>query len=240
MNPTVTTTLINADFSQQVVMPPARDNDWVASPCAGVWRHQLDRIGNEIARATSIVRYSPGAQFSPHTHDGGEEFLVLQGTFSDENGDYPAGTYVRNPPGSRHTPFTRDGCTIFAKLWQFSPGDRQAVKIDTSATEWRPGLVPGLSVMPLHEFDGISSALVKWAPHTHFSPHVHPGGEEILVLQGVFRDEHGEYPAGTWLRSPRWSKHTPFTGTEGAIIYVKVGHLGAPLLQPRPAQVLIP
>ena len=159
---------------------------------------------------------------------------MLEGTFSDENGDYPAGTYVRNPPGSSHTPFTRDGCTIFAKLWQFSPGDEQAVKVNTTTTAWRPGLVPGLSVMPLHEFDGISSALVRWAPHTHFNPHVHPGGEEILVLEGVFRDEHGQYPAGTWLRSPCWSRHTPFTGVEGAIIYVKVGHLGASMLELQP------
>ncbi len=156
---------------------------------------------------------------------------MLDGVFSDEHGDYPAGTYVRNPPGSKHTPFTREGCTIFAKLWQFSPGDTQKVVVDTNTASWRPGLVPGLTVMPLHEFDGISTALVTWMPHTRFNAHTHPGGEEILVLDGIFRDENGEYPAGTWLRSPRWSKHTPFTGAEGALIYVKVGHLGAPMLK---------
>ena len=222
---------INADFDQRVVIPPVTDNAWVPSPCPGVWRHRLDRIGGELARATSIVRYAPGSQFSEHTHGGGEEFLVLDGIFSDEHGDYPAGTYVRNPPGSKHTPFTRDGCTILAKLWQFSPGDTQKVVVDTNTVSWRPGLVPGLSVMPLHEFDGVSTALVTWRPHTRFNAHTHPGGEEILVLNGVFSDENGEYPAGTWLRNPRWSKHTPFTGAEGALIYVKVGHLGAPMLQ---------
>jgi anti-sigma factor ChrR (cupin superfamily) len=92
--------------------------------------------------------------------------------------------------------------------------------------------VPGLAVLPLHEFDGVSTALVRWAPDTRFNTHTHPGGEEILVLQGLFRDEHGEYPTGTWLRSPRGSRHTPFTGAEGALIYVKVGHLGARFLQP--------
>lgn len=223
---------INADFAQRAIVPPADAEDWAPSPCPGIWRHRLDRIGGEIARATSIVRYAPGAAFSRHTHDGGEEFLVLDGVFSDEHGDYPAGTYVRNPPGSAHTPFTRAGCTIFVKVWQFSPGDQQKLVLDTATASWQPGLVPGLAVMPLHEFDGISSALVKWAPHTQFNPHTHPGGEEILVLQGVFCDELGDYPAGTWLRSPRWSRHAPFTGAEGAIIYVKVGHLGAPMLQP--------
>ena len=110
--------------------------------------------------------------------------------------------------------------------------DRRKVK-----GQWRigPGLVPGLSVMPLHEFDGVSTALVRWAPQTRFNTHSHPGGEEILVLQGLFRDEQGEYPAGTWLRSPRWSQHTPFTGSEGALIYVKVGHLGARFMEPTAA-----
>ncbi len=223
---------INADFDRRVVVPPVEETNWVASPCPGVWRHRLDRTGGEIARATSIVRYAPGSSFSLHTHDGGEEFLVLEGVLSDEHGDYPAGTYVRNPPGTSHAPFTRDGCTIFVKLWQFTHGDTQPVRIDTASAPWYPGLVPGLSVMPLHEFDGIGTALVKWAPETHFNAHTHPGGEEILVLRGVFRDELGEYLAGTWLRSPRWSRHAPYTGREGALIYVKVGHLGAAMLEP--------
>jgi len=87
-------------------------------------------------------------------------------------------------------------------------------------------------VPSLHEFDGVSTALVRWAPDTCFSAHTHPGGEEILVLQGLFHDELGAYPEGTWLRSPRWSRHAPFTGPEGALIYVKVGHLGARFLAP--------
>ena len=222
---------INADFTQRVVIPPAQAGDWVPSPCAGVWRHRLDRIGGELARATSIVRYAAGSSFSPHTHGGGEEFLVLDGVFSDEQGDYPVGTYIRNPPGTTHAPFTREGCTIFVKLRQFAESDTQPVRIDTPSATWYPGLVPGLSVMPLHEFDGINSALVRWSPNTRFNTHTHPGGEEILVLEGVFRDEAGTYPAGTWLRNPRWSRHTPYTEAEGALIYVKVGHLGAPMLQ---------
>lgn len=227
-------THIHADFDQRVVVPAPVDGSWVASPSPGVHRHRLDRIGDEVARATSIVRYDPGSRFDSHTHPGGEEFLVLDGTFSDESGDHPAGTYMRNPPGSSHAPFSLGGCTLFVKLWQFGAGDTEPVCIDTRRAPWRQGLVPGLSVMPLHDFDGIATALVRWAPDTRFNTHTHPGGEEILVLEGLFRDEFGEYPAGTWLRSPRWSRHTPFTGAEGALIYVKVGHLGATLL-PLPA-----
>jgi len=225
-------TLINADFEQRVVLPPCAADDWIQSPMKGVRRRMLDRVGGEVARATSLVRYAPDSVFARHVHGGGEEFLVLEGTFSDEHGDYPAGTYVRNPPGSGHAPYSREGCTLFVKLWQFARGDSRPVRIDTRTAEWHPGLVPGLSVMPLHEFDGISTALVRWAPDTRFSQHTHPGGEEIFVLEGLFKDEHGEYPAGSWLRNPRWSRHTHFTAAEGATIYVKVGHLGAELLVP--------
>ena len=116
-------TLINADFRQRVVID-TQAQAWIASPEPGVDRQPLDRIGGEQARATSLVRYAAGSNFSAHQHGGGEEFLVLDGTFSDEHGDYPAGTYVRNPPGSRHRPFSREGCTLFVKLRQFAPDAR--------------------------------------------------------------------------------------------------------------------
>lgn len=220
---------LHDDMTLRVTALPA-DAQWTPSPLAGVERRMLDRSGGEVARATSIVRYAPGARFDRHVHGGGEEILVLEGVFSDESGDHPAGTYLRNPPGSAHAPFSREGCVLFVKLWQFTAGDTAPLRLDTRAGEWRQGLVPGLTVLPLHSHDGIDTALVRWAPHTRFQPHTHPGGEEILVLQGVFSDEWGHYPQGSWLRSPRWSQHAPFTEAEGALILVKVGHLGATFL----------
>jgi len=220
---------LNSDFSCRVVVLPG-DYQFVDSPLAGVSRMMLDRAGAEVARATSIVRYAPGSGYSSHRHDGGEEILVLDGVFSDEHGDYPTGTYLRNPPGTSHQPFSKDGCTLLVKLWQFAADDSEQLVIHTNDKTWRHGLVPGLLVLPLHEHNGVSTALVRWAPNTQFNRHIHVGGEEILVLQGLFRDEHGEYPAGSWLRNPRYSDHTPYTGPEGALIYVKVGHMGAGLL----------
>lgn len=217
---------IRSDFLRREVVFPT-DYSYLPSPMPGVSRMMLDRQGEEVARATSIVKYAAGAGYTAHTHGGGEEIFVLEGVFSDEHGDYPAGTYLRNPPGSLHTPFSKNGCTILVKLWQFNATDQQQLCIDSHQQEWRPGLVAGLSVLPLHEHDGINTALVRWAPNTQFKPHMHPGGEEILVLEGLFCDEQGEYPAGSWLRNPRWSKHTPYTKSEGALIYVKVGHIGA-------------
>ncbi|MBY6190221.1 cupin domain-containing protein [Microbulbifer agarilyticus] len=219
------TTRINADFTQRVVVRPEQ-YEWVASPMPGVERMMLDRIGDEVARATSIVRYAPNSAFSPHIHSGGEEFLVLEGVFSDEHRDYGKGSYVRNPIGTSHTPkIGADGATIFVKLHQFDEADKEQKVIETSTQPWLPGLVGGLQVMPLHEYGTERVALVKWAPNTQFNSHQHWGGEEIFVIEGTFHDEHGSYPAGSWLRSPHFSRHTPFTKEDGALIYVKTGHL---------------
>ena len=200
------------------------DLPWIPSPVPGVERKLLERDGGEVARATSVVRYAPGAAFDSHVHGLGEEIWVLEGTFSDESGDHGPGTYLRNPPGSSHAPFSRTGCTLFVKLRYHHPQDDQQVVLDTRTAPWRPGLVPGLQVMPLHSFETQHTALVRWAPQTYFNPHRHHGGEEILVLQGTFSDEHGDYPAGSWLRSPHLSQHQPFS-REGCLILVKVGHL---------------
>ena len=222
--------MVNADFALKAVMN-TQDMNWEPSPVPGVERKYLDRVGGEVAIASTVVKYAANSSFTRHTHDGGEEILVLEGVFSDEFGDYPVGSYLRNPPKSSHTTFSKEGCTLFVKLRHFHPDDLETVRIDTSTATWYPGTVPGLSVMPLHEFDGVGTALVKWAPNTIFNPHVHPGGEEIFVIKGVFYDEHDSYPTGTWIRSPRYSKHAPFTQSEGALIYVKTGHLDNPIQQ---------
>lgn len=228
---TAATFNLHDDFSRRAVSLAA-DAVWTPSPQAGVERRMLDRVGGEIARATSVVRYVPGSRFSRHVHGGGEEILVLDGVFSDETGDYPPGSYLRSPPGSSHAPFSVDGCVILVKLWQFTPGDTEQVRLDTRTAPWRPGAAPGLSVMPLHAYEGIETSLVRWAPHTRLPPRAYPGGEEIFVLEGVLRDELGAYPAHSWLRNPPGSEHSLYTEAEGALIYVKIGHIGAPFLTP--------
>lgn len=216
---------LNTDFSKRVVVRP-EDYRWVDSPMPGVERMMLERIGEEVARATSLVRYAPNSTFPHHEHLGGEEFFVLEGEFGDEHGTYPAGTYVRNPVGTSHAPRVGEqGCVIFVKLQQFEHSDQSQIVIDTRNADWSPGLVAGLEVLNLHEFGREHVALVRWAPRTEFKVHKHFGGEEIFVIDGKFVDEHGEYPAGSWIRSPHRSGHAPYTDDEGALIYVKVGHL---------------
>ncbi|WP_235015505.1 cupin domain-containing protein [Oceanicoccus sp. KOV_DT_Chl] len=210
------------DFSQRVVIN-THHQDWVASPKAGVWRKPLAREEAERGHATSIVRYDAGARFHPHDHPLGEEILVLEGTFSDDTGDYNAGTYFRNPEGFRHAPFSEDGCTILVKLHQFHTGDNQHVVIDTRSANFVPGQ-GNLQVLPLHQFNAESVALVRWPAGEKFLPHRHYGGEEIYVLSGELKDELGSYPAGSWIRSPHLSEHHPFV-EEDTLIWVKVGHL---------------
>lgn len=216
---------INADFSRRAVVHAAQ-SAWLPSPLPGVDRRPLDRIGGEVARATSIVRYAPGSAFSAHTHGRGEEFLVLDGVFSDEHGDYGPGTYVRNPPGSRHTPRSERGCTIFVKLRQFDDDDGQRVVVNTADAPFAATGVPGVTRLHLHAHGEEQVDLVRLAPGTRGPAHRHPGGEEILVLEGAFRDENGSYETQSWVRSPPGSSHE-MVSEGGALLYVKSGHLGA-------------
>lgn len=214
--------MLNMDFTQAVVID-TNTIDWQASPSPMVFRKPLERAEAESGRASSIVRYEKGASFNSHSHPQGEEILVLEGIFSDEHGDYPAGTYIRNPPGSHHAPYSEEGCVLFVKLCQFDGRDQASLRIDTNNTPWLQGQ-GGLQVMPLHQFEHENTALVKWPAGEVFKPHKHFGGEEILVLSGTFEDEHGCYPANTWLRSPHLSQHCPFV-KEDTVIWVKTGHL---------------
>ncbi len=214
---------LNTDLSQRCVID-SNALAWQPSPSPLVHRRLLERDGAEVARATSIVRYDAGAKFAAHMHELGEEILVLEGTLSDAFGDYGPGTYIKNPPGSSHAPFSKDGCTLFVKLRHLSPDDAGRVVVPTIQATWYRGMVDGLSVLPLSEFETTHTAMVRWAPGTYFNPHRHYGGEEIFVVDGVFSDEHGSYPKGSWIRSPHLSQHQPFS-VEGCLIFVKTGHL---------------
>lgn len=218
---------INADLSQHVVVD-TNNKEWQASPSGTVWRKPLYREGGEFGPVTSIVKYEAGGKFHTHSHPEGEEIFVLSGEFCDDHGHYPAGTYLLNPDGTQHAPYSDQGCTLFVRLRQFDGPDRNQVRIDTVTSEWHPGIMAGLSVLPLYSQANYpeNMALVRWQPNTYFHEHTHPGGEEILVLEGTFEDEHGIYPKGTWIRGPHMSRHKPFS-KEGCLIYVRVGGLPA-------------
>ena len=214
--------MLNMQFDTAVVVH-THEMDWEASPCPGVWRKPLARESEEQGPVTSIVKYDAGASFRAHQHPCGEEILVLDGVFSDAQGDYPAGTYIRNPPGSGHSPYSDEGCVLLVKLDQFDQMDNESVCIDTCRTMWMPG-DDNLEIMLLHDFGFESVVMLRYPAGTRLKPHQHFGGEEYFVVSGEVFDEYGQYPAGTWVRSPHKSEHCPFVEEE-TIVWLKTGHL---------------
>jgi len=215
---------LNANFDQRVVVH-SEQIDWIDSPVAGVQRRMLDRIGDEVARATSIVKYDPGSQFSPHIHTGGEEFIVLDGVFQDEHGDFPAGSYIRNPPQSRHTPGSEPGCVIFVKLWQFDPDDRVHVRMRYDHMgRLTPHDRPGVEITPLYEDDRETVQLERWSAGTQVSMSV-PEGGEYLVLDGGFKESGDQLLKHSWLRLPIGGHLNAVAGAAGAKVWVKTRHL---------------
>ena len=215
---------INADLSQRAAVD-SESLDWAPSPMPGVERRMLERDGEEVARVTSIVRYAPKSYFSEHSHSGGEEYLVLEGTFSDNYGDFPAGTYVRNPVSSRHTPHSEKGAVIWVKLWWMHPEDQDFVRLDTrDESLWRKTEDPGIETMPLHRFRNEETFLLRLAPGARVGARDLPGGEELFVIAGAVEDENGRYGKGGWLRNPI-GQAPEMRSPEGATLLAKRGYL---------------
>lgn len=215
---------VNDDFSKRALVH-FNGGDWQTSPMAGVDRHMLDRIGGEVARATTIVRYARASNFSEHTHDGGEEFIVLEGVFQDEHGDYPAGSYIRNPPTSHHIPRSDNGCMIFVKLHQFDPGDRTNVKIDLGKMQSVPSADrPSVSITPLFQDDQETVQMEIWDANSRIIIDL-PRGGEFLVINGDFTENGVTLSQYDWLRIPAGGSLDAIAGSGGARIWVKMDHI---------------
>ncbi|MEL6495800.1 MAG: cupin domain-containing protein [Cyanobacteria bacterium J06623_7] len=215
---------LNNDFTQRVVVHGTQ-LPWQPSPIAGVERRMFDRLGDEVARATSIVRYAANSQFSPHVHGAGEEFLVLEGVFQDEHGDYPVGSYVRNPPTSSHTPSSQLGCVIFVKLRQFDLGDRTEVRLNINdpAVTWKTDDL-GAKVITLFQDEREEVRVEQWSANTTIEIEA-AGGAELLVLSGSLTESEDELTTYSWLRVPINSQIIARTGAQGAKVWLKTGHI---------------
>lgn len=215
--------LLNDDLSVRAVAHAARQ-EWVPSPSAGVDRRMLFRIGDEKARATSIVRYAPHSHFPHHRHPGGEEFLVLEGNFRDETGEFPAGSYVRNPPGTGHAPGSDEGCTIFVKLWQFRDDDHeQIVRLPGGGRRDQPSQ-GAQSSLTLFESAYERVGITEWQAGGAIELS-DPRGLEVLVLAGSFSDEQEEFARLSWLRLPAGEKFHARVNQDGARIWFKSAQL---------------
>jgi len=212
---------LNANFAEFVAVETAA-MEWQQSPSPTVWRKRLYLEGEkEAGRVTSVVRYAPNSSFPAHEHPAGEEILVLEGTFSDERDDYPAGSYLLNPEGFRHAPFSQEGCTIFVRLRQYPGGNRQQVAVNFNEMPWLPGPISGVWVKQLYAQSGYPEQvwLEKWdggmAKGRTFGQIT-----EIFIVDGSFSEANCSYPARTWLRYPAGSRRQ-FNSEEGCVLYVK-------------------
>ncbi len=217
---------INGDLLVRALADTAR-MEWVSSPSAAVWRKRVHLVGPlESGQVTSVVRYEPKSRFPAHDHPEGEEIFVLDGVFSDEHGDWPAGTYLLNPEGFRHMPFSEPGCLLFVKLRQFPGRARRHVVVDTHQLEWQPSAIPGVTQKALYQQAGFldTMRLERWAPQTDLGTLSYERGVECFVLEGGFADDAGAYGAGCWMRLPAGAAHHPYSA-EGCTLYIKTAGL---------------
>ena len=217
---------LNGDLTRYASVDTA-SMDWTPSPSGTVFRKRVHLVGPaESGQVTSVVRYAPDSAFHAHPHPDGEEILVLDGVFSDEHGDWPAGTFLLNPEGFSHAPFSRDGCVLFVKLRQYPGVDRVHVVRDTRAIAWEATDHEGVSAKMLYSQTGFEDRvrLERWDAGTNPETLTYRDGAELFVIEGTFEDEHGTHGEGTWCRFPVEGSHEPRTAG-GCELYIKEGGL---------------
>jgi anti-sigma factor ChrR (cupin superfamily) len=201
--------------------------EWESSPGGEVLRKRLHRVGPaESGQVTSLVRYPAGARFPAHDHPEGEEIFVLEGVFSDQQGDFPAGTHLLNPEGFRHAPGSEPGCLLFVKLRQYAGEGREYRVSETAKARFEKAADDPIETLTLYADARFPdrTRLERWPEGTGPIERIHPGGAEILVYEGVLEDEEGRHPAPSWLRIPEATAHRAWSD-EGCRLYLKTGAL---------------
>ncbi|MBD5772759.1 cupin domain-containing protein [Marinomonas sp. SM2066] len=211
--------MLNMDFSQTVFVN-TNQIDWIDSPMSGVYRKPLAREEKERGHATSLVRYDAGSVFRTHPHPLGEEILVLDGVFSDEQGDFQAGSYFRNPPGSSHAPHSIDGCLLLVKLHQFKTSDLNKVYIDASNI-WSS---IESQVMTLYQFDAEKVWLVRIHDNQDILSQLDLASSvELFVISGQMSYGDKIIPKRGWLREPLFLLDR-CSVTSDCFLWIKTGH----------------
>ncbi|MEM0952839.1 MAG: cupin domain-containing protein [Pseudomonadota bacterium] len=215
---------LNGELTRPARVATAGMN-WTASPSGSVLRKRVHRVGPaESGQVTSVVQYQAKSQFPRHEHPEGEEILVLDGVFSDEHGDWPAGSYLLNPEGFAHSPFSREGCVLFVKLRQYPGTERQQLQVQTDNLSWEPTPFAGRAQKPLYHQSGFADRmrLERWQSLASDLAMNWQDGVEIFVIAGHFDDENDSYAPGSWLRLPPGSQQHIAQDAD-VTLYIKEG-----------------
>lgn len=196
--------------------------DWQSSPSSSVSRKRFHLAGEtENGQVTSLVRYDPGAGFPSHPHPGGEEILVLSGVFSDETGDWPAGSYLLNPEGFAHAPYSESGCRLLVKLRQYSGDQPARLALDClQSTQFE-----GVACKLLHS-DAIEKTVVMKLERGQVIKNKFKGGCEGFVLDGNVNVNGADLGPNDWFRFPD-GDHPEGSSvrllSQGCSLYLKIG-----------------
>ena len=197
---------INADFNVSVSVE-TNINEWRVSSITGNKKY-FERIEKNKLCLTMLAQFPAGRGFKKFGYERGVEFFVISGVFSDSEGDYSAGCYVRNPAGTYHEPFTRNGCTVLFKLGQFQPLDRKRIVIESKkpTVRWLPVGEPGVSRLALHHFSEEVINLYRIRSECWLTFKHQKYGLELFVCEGAITVSGKRYETGDWLRYPAGSR----------------------------------
>ena len=215
---------INDDIRKKVVVHP-RNKQWTAEHSGMCETLYLDLVDKVKPVATKLVRISPSSILPPEMIGGGKEVLVLEGTYNDQRGEYPTGSYMRFPPGTKQEAFTDKGCLLFVKTWQFEPTDRKRVNIDAFRAEMkRPRKRQGVVLQQLYSDYREDVRIEHWERNHRLVIH-QCNGLEVLLLSGEFFEPSASYKPLSWVRLPPGRPLKVVVGDQGVRVLIKESHL---------------
>lgn len=214
---------VNADLTRHVIVHTA-DMAWEETGHPGIRQKRLERLNDPVkGRETLLMRLDPDTALPTMETPARMEIYVVEGAYTDEHGDHPAGTYIQYPPGFSHSPSSKAGCVLFVKRRNGRGGEH--LVIDTNRDEWQPWGHRGGKMIRFYKDDGGFEAahIGDMRPNAQIPEHDHPGGEEIFIFGGAMADEFGVCKPGTWVRFPVGLRHTPASLDDGCKLYVREG-----------------
>lgn len=88
-----------------------------------------------------------------------------------------------------------------------------------------------MNILRRDEKNGDATVLIRMEPGCGYPAHRHVGSEEVLILQGGYRDSRGEHRAGDYILNDAASAHAPIALDGEDCIMLALAHGGIELLE---------